>query len=74
MEQINTISIIRCSCGDPHTMYPTADPWWNDERPWNECVRGDGMSYGGVVGTVERLPGESDEDFFERFRTLEDTF
>lgn len=66
---INSIDILQGSFGCAGcTSHYEPDPYWNDERPWSEAARGDGMSYCGVVETVTRESGETDEAFEMRAR------
>jgi hypothetical protein len=64
--EVNTIAIFKCSAGDPRGMHATVDPYWNLPGGWSEHCRGDGMSYGGVLDTLFRMEGESDEAFQAR--------
>lgn len=66
---INSIDILQGSFGCAGcTSHYEIDPYWDDERPWSEAARGDGMSYCGVVETVARESGETDEQFEMRAR------
>lgn len=63
---MKSITIFKCSAGDPRGMHAMVDPYWNIPGGWSENCRGDGMSYGGVLDTLFRNPGESDEAFQAR--------
>jgi hypothetical protein len=65
-EYSDTITILKCSAGDPHGMHAMVDPYWNIPGGWAENARGDGMSYAGILETLYRQPGESDEEFVAR--------
>ena len=67
--QVNSIDIMQGSFGCAGcTSHYDIDPYWNSDQEWSEAARGDGMSYCGIVETVTRFDGESDEAFQERAR------
>lgn len=68
----NTIDILKCSAGDPHGMHATPDPYWKQPGGWPAHAPSDGMSYGGVMVTLHRLPGESDAEFEKRAEATAD--
>lgn len=63
-DEITTVALLRASVG-PHDTAVEVDPYY-DAVNWHDAARGDGRSYGGVVETVTREPGESFEDFMAR--------
>lgn len=65
--QINSIDIIQGSFGCAGcTSHYEIDPYWDSDLPWSEAARGDGMSYCGVIETVTRQSGETDDQFEAR--------
>ncbi len=63
-DEIESISLLRATQGGPQ-MAVEVDPYC-DAAHWHDAARGDGRSYGGVVETIRRLPGEPWEAFYAR--------
>lgn len=69
MTAINSIDIMQGSFGCAGcTSHYEIDPYWDSDLPWSEAARGDGMSYCGVIETITRESGETDEQFEMRAR------
>lgn len=60
----NSIDLLKLLVGRDYLT--EVDPYWNTPGGWSENARGDGATYAGVVKTLHRLDGESDQEFERR--------
>lgn len=67
---VQAVDLLEGSFGCSHSGHVGLDPYWNrrGDVSWHDLAAGDGRSYGGVVETIRRLPGEQLGVFLRRAR------